>query len=184
MSVCGSAEAVQATKEERTYSTEMRSPELWQQRELVWRTRPSKIVELAKALPLMSDAEAETFKVMVENLCELAGPDIWRQAIDNYQRSILWHAVDLEDSAAVECLLAFGAGEDERTRHSCAPSAPRFVRPSAIAPAWCRYRSRARAQHVRDRGAPRRAHHGGDLRQPGRRRERLLHERRRERRQL
>ena len=105
--------------EEKRYVHEMSTPDDWKQRELAWREAPAAIFALIKALPLMSVAEEATFKTRVGHLCELGGPDVWCKAVDAYNRSLLWHAVDMEDEAAVEVLLAFGAAHDDRTLHSC-----------------------------------------------------------------
>lgn len=113
---CGDANVVE---EKKRYVHEMEAPENWRQRELAWRDAPVAIFALAKALPLGSAGEEETFKVRVQHLCELGGPDIWRQAVDAYNRSLLWHAVDIEDEHAVEVLLNYGAAHDDRTLHSC-----------------------------------------------------------------
>ena len=117
-SVCGTEADVLPT-EERKYDHEMSTPLQWEQRAAAWSHQTPRIQNLAKALPLMSKGEEATFKIMVKNLCELAGPEVWRQTVDARQRSVLWHAVDVEDDAAVEILLAYGAGDDERTLQSC-----------------------------------------------------------------
>lgn len=141
-SVCGTEADVLPT-EERKYDHEMSTPLQWEQRAAAWSHQTPRIQNLAKALPLMSKGEEATFKIMVKNLCELAGPEVWRQTVDARQRSVLWHAVDVEDDAAVEILLAYGAGDDERTLQSCRALGPGRRGAAAARPAASRAAPRA-----------------------------------------